>query len=327
VERKARFIAQIMRGRLDVREIDDIGDTTLSFNEVKALSTGNPLVLDQAAAVAEVTRLERLERTHAATMHRLRTTIDQHESSIRHLTAQLPIVAAAIDQRRPTRGDLFTATINGTFYNNRPDAGAALLDRIATVAGARAPRRQIAGIAQLGGLAFDAVIDQTDYTLALRDIPDIDIRGSTRRLSEVPPTGLMIRLENAIEDLDHLQQRMTATIPALHEQITEARTQLERPFAHADALRAAQDRLASIEREIAELAAPPPAQAALSTQPTDAPAAAPRSTDPAAAPDRPALPPMPAEGVPAARRPPTPVLRPIGTPQLGPEAAGRSPSR
>src|SRR5256885_16699460 len=58
VERKAHFIAQVMRGRLDVREIEDVGDVTLSFQEVKALATGNPLLLEQAKADAELARLE-----------------------------------------------------------------------------------------------------------------------------------------------------------------------------------------------------------------------------------------------------------------------------
>ena len=62
VERKARFIAQVMRGRLDVREIEDIGDAALSYSEVKALATGNPLLMDKAEADAELTRLERAER-------------------------------------------------------------------------------------------------------------------------------------------------------------------------------------------------------------------------------------------------------------------------
>ena len=47
VERKARFIAQVMRGRLDVREIEDIGDAALSYNEVKALAAGNPLLMEK----------------------------------------------------------------------------------------------------------------------------------------------------------------------------------------------------------------------------------------------------------------------------------------
>ena len=64
LERKARFIGQVMRGRLDAREIDDIGDTALSFSEVKALATGNPLLMDKAEADAALARLQRAERAH-----------------------------------------------------------------------------------------------------------------------------------------------------------------------------------------------------------------------------------------------------------------------
>jgi hypothetical protein len=34
VERKARFIGQVMRGRLDVREIEDVGETALSYSVI-----------------------------------------------------------------------------------------------------------------------------------------------------------------------------------------------------------------------------------------------------------------------------------------------------
>jgi len=53
LERKARFIGQVMHGRLDTREIADIGDTALSFSEVKAIATGNPLLIDKAEADAK----------------------------------------------------------------------------------------------------------------------------------------------------------------------------------------------------------------------------------------------------------------------------------
>ena len=62
VERKARFIAQVMRGRLDVREIEDIGDATLSYTEVKALATGNPLLMDKAKPTPSSPAFTRLER-------------------------------------------------------------------------------------------------------------------------------------------------------------------------------------------------------------------------------------------------------------------------
>ena len=75
VERKARFINQVMRGRLDVREIEDIGENTLSFAEVKALASGDPLILDKAKIDAEVTRLTRLERAWQRAQHTLKGTI------------------------------------------------------------------------------------------------------------------------------------------------------------------------------------------------------------------------------------------------------------
>src|SRR5439155_24041728 len=75
LERKARFINQVMRGRLDVREIEDIGENTLSFAEVKALASGDPLILDKAKIDAEVTRLTRLERAWQRAQHTLEGTI------------------------------------------------------------------------------------------------------------------------------------------------------------------------------------------------------------------------------------------------------------
>src|SRR5256885_1508984 len=46
VTRKAQFIAQVMRGKLDVREIEDIVFFSLSYHAVKAPASPNPLLLD-----------------------------------------------------------------------------------------------------------------------------------------------------------------------------------------------------------------------------------------------------------------------------------------
>jgi len=39
-------IGQLMRGRLDVRDIEDIGDAALSYAEVKALAAGDPRLIE-----------------------------------------------------------------------------------------------------------------------------------------------------------------------------------------------------------------------------------------------------------------------------------------
>jgi hypothetical protein len=73
LQRKAAFITQVMHGRLDAREIADIGDTALSFSEVKALATGNPLLMDKAEADAALARLQRAERAHYRNQERCGT--------------------------------------------------------------------------------------------------------------------------------------------------------------------------------------------------------------------------------------------------------------
>ena len=84
---RPRFIGQVMHGRLDTREISDIGDTALSFSEVKALATGNPLLMDKAEADAALARLQRAERAHLRNQNALRHAVSRHEADISRLTA------------------------------------------------------------------------------------------------------------------------------------------------------------------------------------------------------------------------------------------------
>ena len=112
MERKAKFIAQVMRGRLDVREIEDIGDTALSFAEVKALACGDPLILDRAKAEADLTRLERLQRAHHRAQTHARYTIATLTRERTDLIEIIPRYQQAIARRLDTRGEAFQATIH-----------------------------------------------------------------------------------------------------------------------------------------------------------------------------------------------------------------------
>src|SRR5207244_7618730 len=72
LETKARFIAQVMTGESDLRRIEDIDGAALTYAEVKAIASGNPLVIEKASVDAELARLARLETQHAETQFNLR---------------------------------------------------------------------------------------------------------------------------------------------------------------------------------------------------------------------------------------------------------------
>ncbi|MCW2567773.1 MAG: putative Helicase, partial [Mycobacterium sp.] len=126
VERKARFIHQVMRGRLDVREIEDIGDTALSYSEVKALATGDPRVLDKARADADTARLDRLHRAWQRNRLTLRSTLTHADEQLPRLHADLARLHTALAGAVETRGDAFALTVAGHRHTSRHDAAVAL---------------------------------------------------------------------------------------------------------------------------------------------------------------------------------------------------------
>ena len=80
---------------------DDIGDATLSYAEVKALATGNPLLLELAETNAQVTRLRHLATAHVRAIRRLESSIagwQQQSSAKTRLVYTLDRVAAAYQE-------------------------------------------------------------------------------------------------------------------------------------------------------------------------------------------------------------------------------------
>jgi N12 class adenine-specific DNA methylase len=255
VARKAAFIAQLMRGRLDVREIEDIGDSALSFNEISALAAGNPLLLEKAKADAELTRLERLDRAHIQSRTRLRYSIEQNQRAIVRLGEEITSIEQAIAQRCDTRGDNFRMIVDGRSYPERAAAGQALQEQLALTLNRPGPSpATIHRIAVLGGLTFDATIwrtkQRTGYELTINGLPHGPVGGSRTQLLESKPASLVIRLENRLTALDRNLAEAQQSLQTCRTEIDRAHTQLDQPFAHGEALEAARRHVADLERQL-----------------------------------------------------------------------------
>ena len=222
VERKAKFIAQVMRGRLDMREMEDIGDAALSYNEVKALATGNPLLLEKAEAEAELTRLERAERAFHRNQDALRHRVTQAGQRITALTALADDIGTAITLRRDTRGDAFTMTASSFTYTKRADAGRHLQQITAQMEDTllkSGHRRLLERPGELGGfpvtITVERVLGSMNVILALDRAPGTEIRMSPAEIKAADPAKLVIRLENRLSGLESLKTRTLAEIDQL----------------------------------------------------------------------------------------------------------------
>jgi len=275
LQRKAAFIGQVMHGRLDAREISDIGDTALSFSEVKALATGNPLLMDKAEADATLTRLQRAERAHHRNQDALRHAITRHERNITGLTRLAADIDAAITRRQDTRGDAFTMTIDSCRHIKRADAGqhlkALLLKEIAALDGLRS---RAVHPGQLGGFPVTADIERalgaTSVTLALDGAPGTDVRISSADLHDADSGGLITRLENRLHRLEERKATALADADRARREITHARETLGQPFPQAAQLTQARGRAQQIDQRLQKMAEPD--QPAAHTGPDSTPA-------------------------------------------------------
>lgn len=71
LERKHRAFAPLYASGFDTHETVDIGPAVLSYSEVKALATGNPLLVEHAEVSAEVARLRVLASVHRGSINSL----------------------------------------------------------------------------------------------------------------------------------------------------------------------------------------------------------------------------------------------------------------
>ena len=71
IENKQKFISQIMTSKAPVRVAEDVDESSLSYAEIKALATGNPLIKEKMDLDNEVTKLKMLEANYKSNQYRL----------------------------------------------------------------------------------------------------------------------------------------------------------------------------------------------------------------------------------------------------------------
>ncbi|HEV2330646.1 MAG TPA: DEAD/DEAH box helicase family protein, partial [Verrucomicrobiae bacterium] len=130
LETKAKFIHQVMTGDTNIRHIEDIDSRALTYAEVKAIASGNPLVMEKATLDAEITRLTRLRSQHTETQYRIRDEIRHRKENVTLYTKRIENLKLDMKQRVDTHGDKFEIVIEKATVKDRAIAGE-LLNRIA----------------------------------------------------------------------------------------------------------------------------------------------------------------------------------------------------
>ena len=226
LETKCRFIAQVMTGDATVRRAEDVDSAALTYAEVKAIASGNPLVIEKATIDAEVMRLTRLKRQHVESVYQMRYRINRLGDSVQILEREIANIREDLRTRTSTRGDNFSMTVKNETFTDRVKAGRALV----FLAAALKPFESTKAIGSIGGFPISA--ERFDERITLL----VNGKHSYRANVSDSPAGTIASLEHALDSIeDRLRERQT-DLAQSQRQSSDLAKQLEQPFEHEEKL-------------------------------------------------------------------------------------------
>lgn len=221
LETKARFIGQVMSGDNELRRIEDIDGAALTYAEVKAIASGNPLVIEKAEVDAEIARLSRLGTQFRDTHFRIRSEIRHLSDDIPRLEKRLEDVQLDIAVRQDTRADNFVIHIDGQEVRDRGIAGE-LLARHADRVKGRQIERSVGSFAGFRVLVADNFMGD----------PEILLKGVSTYHAKfgANPHGTMRSVEHALQNLEDVHAGLKDRIADAQKRLAELTVQSEQPF-------------------------------------------------------------------------------------------------
>lgn len=243
VESKQKFISQIMTSKSPVRAAADVDETALSYAELKALASGNPLIKEHMDLEVEVSRLRLLKSDYLSQKYELEDKIAQtYPKKIAALKERIRGCEADAETARansPADKEGFSMTVNGTAFRDKAEAGRAVLDHAKTLA---SPSPVPLG--SYRGFALDIGFDSTSRQF------EVCIAGSLKRAVPLgaDEAGAITRIDNAIARIAQDLEAARTSLADAEKQLANAETELAKPFGKEAELSDKSKRLAELDK-------------------------------------------------------------------------------
>ena len=239
VEGKQKFIGQIMTSKSPVRSAEDIDETALSYAEIKALCTGNPLIKERMDLDIDVQRLRLLKANYLSQKYALEDKITkylpqeirQHEQNIAGYEADMAHLTA---NTHPNADGFSPMVVEGRGYTTKKAAGSAILEACqAMTSPDPVPLGAYRGFGMV--MRFDSI--SREYRVTLSNKMSYTVSLGTDLY------GNIARLDNALAGIEAQRDAAREELENAKQQFATAQEQVERPFPQEDELKAKSARL------------------------------------------------------------------------------------
>ena len=244
LENKQRFISQINRGDLTIREAEDIDETTLSYAEIKAITAANPKIKRKMEVDAEVARLRVLEGQYRKNLYDLQDKIYKtYPEEIRKQELLIERIGKDLEMlktRRPADPEAFEIGVNGTVYTDRKEGGKALTDAL------------------YGGKVGTPVAEYCGFVISMNPMGflaterEITLAGEGQYVITIgdSASGNLTRIENFLNDLPEREKRLKSKLEQLKSDLAIAKEQAGKPFEQAERLKELLSEQAQLNAEL-----------------------------------------------------------------------------
>ena len=226
VESKQKFISQIMTSKSPVRSAEDVDEQALSYAEIKALASGNPMIKEKMDLDIEVSKLKLLKANHLSQKYALEDAISKDfpkqiaETQVR--IAGYGADIATVKENTHPNGDGFSPlTLAGVTHADKKEAGAALLTMCQTMLSPEATQ-----VGSYRGLTLELAFDTfaREYRLTMIG----QLRHTVTLGTDV--FGNLQRMDNALEGLPIKEQACREQLSNLQTQLETAKAEVQKPF-------------------------------------------------------------------------------------------------
>lgn len=226
VESKQKFISQIMTSKSPVRSAEDVDEQALSYAEIKALASGNPMIKEKMDLDIEVSKLKLLKANHLSQKYALEDAISKgFPKQIAETQARIAGYGADIatvkGNTHPNADGFSPLTLAGVTYADKKEAGAALLAMCQTMLSPEATQ-----IGSYRGLTLELAFDTfaREYRLTMIG----QLRHTVTLGTDV--FGNLQRMDNALEGLPIKEQACREQLSNLQTQLETAKAEVQKPF-------------------------------------------------------------------------------------------------
>ena len=226
VENKQRFISQVMTSKAVSRSSEDIDEAMLSYAEIKAIATGNPLIKEKMEVDNDVQRLKLLKASYDNQRYGLQDNfMIKYPKLIKTATEKLANVREDIKARDKELIDNpdFAITIGNATYTERVDVGTVMLEAIS-----KCKTGETTSIGKFHG--FELLVEKNFLSINY-----MVLRGKTEYKAELStsPVGSMVKLENLFNGLHENVDFLEKKIEQYQNDLEASKAEYDKPFAYS----------------------------------------------------------------------------------------------